>query len=195
MHVICTRLRPGHLSVRVGDSSRRCEEIVKISNSAFECYYYYYYYNYIFRVLHEFSFEKLVSCLDVFVHSFVSFVHSRLSFPCPSPESSYFLCTLLSAMLLIFAPQCHLSNDVSVFRLTLHPGVCHSVLLTTRHLSFVWTKCPANSHFTSVICSSVSVTLLARTVISFLILLFGCLDRFLCNSFLRLLPNNDHDPY
>ena len=28
LHVICTRLRPGHLSVRVGDSSRRCEEIV-----------------------------------------------------------------------------------------------------------------------------------------------------------------------
>ena len=43
LHVICTRLRPGHLSVRVGDSSRRCEEIVKkISNSAFECDYYYY---------------------------------------------------------------------------------------------------------------------------------------------------------
>ena len=27
--MICARLRPGHLSVRVGDSSRRCEEIVK----------------------------------------------------------------------------------------------------------------------------------------------------------------------
>ena len=40
----CTWLRPGHLSVHVGDSSRRCEEIVKkISNSAFECDYYYYY--------------------------------------------------------------------------------------------------------------------------------------------------------
>ena len=29
LHVICTRLRPGHLSVHVGDSPRRCEEIVK----------------------------------------------------------------------------------------------------------------------------------------------------------------------
>ena len=29
MHVICTQLRPGHLSVRVVDNSRRSEEIVK----------------------------------------------------------------------------------------------------------------------------------------------------------------------
>ena len=29
LHVICTRLRPGHLSVCVGDSLRRSEEIVK----------------------------------------------------------------------------------------------------------------------------------------------------------------------
>ena len=34
LHVICTRLRPGHLSVPVGDSSRRCEEIVKKSRIA-----------------------------------------------------------------------------------------------------------------------------------------------------------------
>ena len=34
LHVICTRLRLGHLSVRVGDSSRRCEEIVKKSRIA-----------------------------------------------------------------------------------------------------------------------------------------------------------------
>ena len=32
LHVICLRLRQGHLSVRVGDSSRRREEIVKISS-------------------------------------------------------------------------------------------------------------------------------------------------------------------
>ena len=31
LHVICTRLHPGHLSVRAGDCSRRCEEIVKKS--------------------------------------------------------------------------------------------------------------------------------------------------------------------
>ena len=34
LHVICTRLRLGHLRVRVGDSSRRCEEIVKKSRIA-----------------------------------------------------------------------------------------------------------------------------------------------------------------
>ena len=31
LHVICIRLRPGHLSVHVGDSSRRSEEIVEKS--------------------------------------------------------------------------------------------------------------------------------------------------------------------
>ena len=36
------RLRPGQLCVRVGDSSRRSEEIVKkILNCVFECDYYY----------------------------------------------------------------------------------------------------------------------------------------------------------
>ena len=34
MHVICTRLRQCHLRVRAGDSSRRCEEIVKKSRIA-----------------------------------------------------------------------------------------------------------------------------------------------------------------
>ena len=29
LHVICTRLRTGHFSVRVGDSSRRSEETVR----------------------------------------------------------------------------------------------------------------------------------------------------------------------
>ena len=29
LHVICTRLCPGHLRVRVGDGSRRSKEIVK----------------------------------------------------------------------------------------------------------------------------------------------------------------------
>ena len=40
--VICTQLHPGHLSVRVGDSSRRDEEAVKISNCTFYCDYYLY---------------------------------------------------------------------------------------------------------------------------------------------------------
>ena len=34
MHVICTQLRPGHLSVRVGDGSQRSEETVKKSRIA-----------------------------------------------------------------------------------------------------------------------------------------------------------------
>ena len=34
LHVICTRLRSGHLSVRVGDGSRRSEEIVRKSRIA-----------------------------------------------------------------------------------------------------------------------------------------------------------------
>ena len=45
---------------------------------------------------------------------------------CPSTagssQSSNFLCPLLSlSILLPVAPQCHLSNDVLVFRLILHP--------------------------------------------------------------------------
>ena len=42
LHVICTGLLPGHLSVRVGDSSRRSKEIVKISTCAFQCDHCYY---------------------------------------------------------------------------------------------------------------------------------------------------------
>ena len=39
LRVMCTRLRPGHSSVRVGDSSWRSEEmyIVKISNCNYQC--------------------------------------------------------------------------------------------------------------------------------------------------------------
>ena len=44
LRMFCTRLRPGHLSVRVGGSSRRNKEIVKISNRACECDYYYYFF-------------------------------------------------------------------------------------------------------------------------------------------------------
>ena len=68
-HVICTRLRLGHVSVRVGDGSRRSEKIVnKISNCAFECcyyyyyycYYYYYYYYYYYKRPEEFPNQELV---------------------------------------------------------------------------------------------------------------------------------------
>ena len=49
LHMICTGLHPGHLSVHVGDSLQRNEEIVKISNCAFKCDYYYYYYYYYYN--------------------------------------------------------------------------------------------------------------------------------------------------
>ena len=39
LDVICTDLRPGHLSLRVGNSSRRSEEIVNISDCAFQSEY------------------------------------------------------------------------------------------------------------------------------------------------------------
>ena len=40
----------------------------------------------------------------------------------PPPESSYFLCPLLSLSIpLPVALQCHLSNDVLVYQLILHP--------------------------------------------------------------------------
>ena len=43
LHVICTRLRPGHLSVRVGDSLGAVRRLhKKISNCTFGCDYYYY---------------------------------------------------------------------------------------------------------------------------------------------------------
>ena len=40
LHVICTRLRTGQLSMHVGDGSQHSEEIVKISICAFQCDYY-----------------------------------------------------------------------------------------------------------------------------------------------------------
>ena len=48
VHYDCA-LVPGHLNLRVVDSSWCNEDIVKISNCAFQCdycYYYYYYYSY-----------------------------------------------------------------------------------------------------------------------------------------------------
>ena len=41
LHVICTQLYLGYLSIGAGDSSWRSEEIEKILNSAFQCNYYY----------------------------------------------------------------------------------------------------------------------------------------------------------
>ena len=52
LHIICAQLHPGHLDIRVGDSTQRSDEKVKISNHAFQCdhYYHYYYYCFIIRV-------------------------------------------------------------------------------------------------------------------------------------------------
>ena len=48
--MICTRLRPGHLSIRVGDGSRRSEEIVKkISNCAIQCDYHHHHHYYCYH--------------------------------------------------------------------------------------------------------------------------------------------------
>ena len=60
LHVVCTRLSPGRLSVRVGDSSRRSEETVKkkkkISNYASQCdHYYYCYYEHYYHLQYRSS--------------------------------------------------------------------------------------------------------------------------------------------
>ena len=43
LHMNCTQLHPGHLSVHVGNSSQHSEEIVKILNCTFQCNHCYYY--------------------------------------------------------------------------------------------------------------------------------------------------------
>ena len=44
LHMICTRLHPGHLSVRVRDSLWCSKEIIQISNCAVQCEYCCYYF-------------------------------------------------------------------------------------------------------------------------------------------------------
>ena len=63
----------------------------------------------------------------------------------PPPESSNCLCPLLSLSIpLLVAPQCHLSNDVLVFRLILHPA---TVLLIVHLFSFIRAMCKAHFLF------------------------------------------------
>ena len=65
LHVICTRMRPGHLSVHVGDSLRHTEEIVQISHCAFECNYYYYHLEWcMYKVAGLYYGEKLTPTHD-----------------------------------------------------------------------------------------------------------------------------------
>ena len=78
----------------------------------------------------ERDFQSLLNFLT-FVCGFFKLIYYILFYSrlCPStagssppPESSIFLCPLLSLSIpLLVAPQCHLSNDVLVFRLILHP--------------------------------------------------------------------------
>ena len=77
----------------------------------------------------------------------------------PPPESSIFLCPLLSLSIpLPVAPQCHLSNHVLVFRLILHPFSA-TVFLIVHLLFFIPAMCPAHFHFVLVTCWTMSVTL------------------------------------
>ena len=65
LHVIYTRLCPGHLSVRVGDGSRRSEEIVKTTNCALELQLLLYYYGFALAVLVQTGNWSLRHTLDV----------------------------------------------------------------------------------------------------------------------------------
>ena len=79
----------------------------------------------------------------------------------PPPVSSNFLCPLLSLSIpLLVAPQCHLSDDVLVFRsFDLTPFMCHSVLLIVHLLSFSLAMCPAHFNFVLVTYWTMSVVL------------------------------------
>ena len=67
----------------------------------------------------------------------------------PPPESSNFLCPLLSLSIpQPFAPQCHLSKERPFDLPTdLTPFISHSVLLMVHLLSLILVMCPAHSHF------------------------------------------------
>ena len=65
----------------------------------------------------------------------------------PPPESSNFLCPLLSlSRLLPVAPQCHLSNDILVFQLILHP-LSATVLLIVHRPSIIFHSGDVSSPF------------------------------------------------
>ena len=92
----------------------------------------------------------------------------------PPPESSIFLCPLLSSSIpLLVAPQCHLSSDVLVFPTDLTPSVCHSVLLTVHllsdNLSFGWCVQPISISYwtmsiTLVLCLMVVLQILSPSL-------------------------------
>ena len=80
----------------------------------------------------------------------------------PLPESSNFLCHLLSLSIPLYPPpppppppiQDHtISSLQRCFALPtdLTPFTCHSVLLIVHLLSFIWTMCPAHFYCASVV--------------------------------------------
>ena len=68
----------------------------------------------------------------------------------PLPESSNFLCPLLSLSIpLPVAPQCHLSNDILIFQLILCPSSATLCSLVMVHLLFfIRIICPSHFHCT-----------------------------------------------
>ena len=103
--------------------------------------------------------------LSLFLPTPGSLFYSKLCPPTagrsPPPESSSFLCPLLSfSKPLPVAPQCHLSNDVLVFQLILHPlsaTLCFQQSIYA--LSSIQVMCPAHFHFLLVTYWTMSVTL------------------------------------
>ena len=117
----------------------------------------------------------------------------------PPPESSIFLCPLLSlSIMLLVAPQCHLSNDVLVFRLILHP-LSATVLLIVHLLSYIRAMCPVHFHFVLVTYWTMSVTLVLCLMMVLRILSFSLtlsillsIARWLVSSFFTDVFVRDH---
>ena len=111
---------------------------------------------------------------QMFSSTFAILFYSRLcsstAGSSPPPESSIFLCPLLSSSIpLLVAPECHLSNDVFGLPTDLTPSVCHSVLLIVHLLSFIRAMCP----FVLVTYWTMSVTLVLCLMVVLRILSFS----------------------
>ena len=146
LDVFCTRLRPDHLSVRVGDTSRRSEEIVKIWKCAFQCDY-----NIIIIIIILILLSSSSSSLSFLLLSSTLYftwtlsVHCRMLSPPPPPLHQWpplpscsrwfpFLYDVI-LLLLLGRPQ-----DL----VPLLGG--HSVRRLVHLLSFILAVCPAHFH-------------------------------------------------
>ena len=118
----------------------------------------------------------------------------------PPPESSIFLCPLLSSSIpLLVAPQCHLSNDVFGLPADLTPSVCHSVLLIVHLFSFIRAMCPAHFHFVLVTYWTMPVTLVPCLMVvlrilssSFTLSILLSIARWLVSTFFTNAFVRDH---